>query len=196
MEKLDIIFASRYLDAYFDHQKKKPITKSWQRTFDISKYFWPIVLQHLLLGMNAHINLDLGIAAAEVSRGKNIGDLQGDFNKINDILSSLVDEVQNQLANIWPRLKIILTFTRKVDNFLVDFSMKKARDGAWKFAESIAHLPEEVLKNHITKRDQKVARNVNIIIHPGWIVRIIFGIIRLGERGTVAEKIESMRKMQ
>ena len=50
----------------------------------------PIVLQHLLIGMNAHINLDLGIAAAKVMEGKDIQNLKDDFDKINDILSSLL----------------------------------------------------------------------------------------------------------
>lgn len=192
MEKLDIIFAKRYLDAYFDYHENKPVTNSWKRTFEISKHFWPIVLQHLLLGMNAHINLDLGIAAAEVSKGKNIDDLHDDFNKINEILSSLVDDVENELAAIWPTLKIILRLTRKVDNFLVDFSMKLARDGAWRFASSLAQQPDGNWTDLIEARDQKVARKVNIIINPGWIVSTIFAIIRLGERGSVKEKIEHL----
>ncbi|MBL4643563.1 MAG: hypothetical protein JKY44_08235, partial [Flavobacteriaceae bacterium] len=90
MEKLDVIFASRYLDAYATYQKNEPVTESWEKAFKMSKKYWPIVLQHLLIGMNAHINLDLGIAAAEVMKGKNINDLKGDFDKINKILSSLV----------------------------------------------------------------------------------------------------------
>ncbi|WP_408024472.1 DUF5995 family protein [Tenacibaculum sediminilitoris] len=34
-----------------------------------------MVLQHLLIGMNAHINFDLVIVAAEVSKGQNIQNL-------------------------------------------------------------------------------------------------------------------------
>ena len=100
MEQLGIIFAKRYLDAYYSWQKNEPVTKSWQKAFELSTGYWPIVLQHLLIGMNAHINLDLGIAAAEVSRNKNLNDLENDFNKINEILSSLVYKVQNDLAAI------------------------------------------------------------------------------------------------
>jgi hypothetical protein len=193
MEKLDIVFAKRYLEAYFDYQKGLPVTKSWQKAFDASDRFWPVVLQHLLLGMNAHINLDLGIAAAAVAAGDKLEDLQNDFNKINEILSSLVEEVENDLAEFWPSLKFILKTTRKVDNFLVDFSMKKARDGAWKLAQSLHGLPAEALKIQINKRDQKVARKVRLILHPGWLVRIIFAIIRIGERGTVKKRIEGLR---
>ncbi|WP_299437567.1 DUF5995 family protein [uncultured Aquimarina sp.] len=192
MEKLDVIFASRYLDAYTAYQNNNPITDSWKIAFDLSKDYWPIVLQHLLIGINAHINLDLGIAAAEVSKGKNIEDLKSDFDKINEILSSLVIEVENDLADIWPTLKKILKFLRKADNFFVDFSMELARDGAWKFAKQLAGTPEDQLKLYITERDQKVTKNGSIITNPGFIARVILGIIRIGERGSVADKIEDL----
>ena len=192
MEKLDVIFASRYIDAYYAYQDNKPVTESWIKAFDLSKKYWPIVLQHLLIGMNAHINLDLGIAAAEVMKGENIENLKGDFDKINEILSSLVYEVQNDLAEIWPTLKKILKWTGKVDDFLIDFSMEVARNGAWKFALEVAGSPENKVATVIALRDQGVAKIGNLITNPGWIVSFIFKIIRLGEKGSVSDKIEDM----
>lgn len=193
MEKLDIVFADRYLEAFYANKEHKPVTSSWQKAFDIRSNYWPIVFQHLLVGMNAHISLDLGIAAAEISKGQNILDLQNDFNKINNILSSLVNEVQNNLSQIWPTLKTILMKTRKVDDFLVDFSMEIARDGAWNFARSIADQPNE-LESLISIRDKKVSKNASIITDPGLIASLIFGIIRLGERGSVAKRIIQLKQ--
>lgn len=193
MEQLDVIFANRYLEAYYAWRQGKPVTASWQKAFDITTNYWPIVLQHLLMGMNAHINLDLGIAAAEISGGKNINDLQNDFNKINSILSSLVAEVQECLAKIWPRLKWILQRTNKVDDFMVDFSMQLARDGAWKFAQSLAIGGEQNLKNMIADRDLIVAEKSKIITNDGFLVSLILGIIRLGEGGSVKQKIEALK---
>ncbi len=65
MERLDIIFANRYIHACYQYQTEQTPTQSWVRAFNETEHWWPIVLQHLLIGMNAHINLDLGIAAAE-----------------------------------------------------------------------------------------------------------------------------------
>ncbi len=194
MEKLDVLFAERYLNAYYAYQKEETVTASWEGVFMLSKNYWPIVLQHLLVGMNAHINLDLGIAAAEISRNKNIDDLEDDFKRINEILALLVNEVQDDLSRIWPTLKRILQSTRKVDDFLIDFSMELARDGAWKFAESLTHLPNKELDSLIVARDQKVAEKMNIITKPGLIARIILSIIRLGEKGSVSEKIQELKK--
>jgi hypothetical protein len=189
MEKLDIIFAKRYIDAYYAWQKNEKITKSWEKAFALSTNYWPVVLQHLLIGMNAHINLDLGIAAAEVSKNGNINDLEDDFKKINKILSSLVNEVQNDLAEMWPTLKKILQKTKKADDFLVDFSMEIARDGAWKFALIIANSPGNSIGTIINSRDEKIAEKAGLITNPGIWANIIFKIIRLGEKGTVEKRI-------
>jgi len=193
MEQLDVLFANRYIDAYVAWKQDMPVTASWQKAFDITTNYWPIVLQHLLMGMNAHINLDLGIAAATVSNGSNIMSLQNDFNKINTILSSLVAEVQNELADIWPTLKWILQRTRHVDDFMVDFSMQLSREGAWQFALSIAGKNAAELNALIAARDSKVAAKTTIITHDGFWASLILGIIRLGERGTIKQKIEKLK---
>ncbi len=67
MEALVVVFASRYLDAYQAFQAGEKLTHSWKLAFNQHSNSSLIVLQHLLLGMNAHINLDLGMAAAQVS---------------------------------------------------------------------------------------------------------------------------------
>jgi len=192
IEQLDIIFAKRYLDAFFAARKNENIPLSWQKSFELTTHYWPIVLQHLLMGINAHINLDLGIAAAETAKGKNLADLENDFNLINEILSSLVHEVESDLSSVWPALKYILKWSGKIDDYLVDFSMKLARDGAWKFANSLANLPQEELKSAIENRDGRVADKVHIIIKPGILATIVLRIIRLTERGTVSEKIRKL----
>ena len=193
MEELDVIFAKRYLEAYYNYQDQKKVSASWEKAFSINTDYWPIVLQHLLVGMNAHINLDLGIAAAEVSKNHPIENLKNDFNKINEILSSLVNEVQNDLANIWPTLKYILQKTKKVDDFLVDFSMELARDGAWKFATTLANQAISEQEKLISQRDEDVAKKAKIITNPGFIANIILAIIRIGERGSVSKKINALK---
>ena len=192
MEQLDVVFAKRYLQAYDAHMKNEPVSESWQKAFAISDQYWPIVLQHLLMGMNAHINLDLGLAAAEISRGKNLADLENDFNRINQILSSLVREVEGSLSLVWPALKYVLKWSGKIDDYLIDFSMKLARNGAWKFANEFSLIPENEKETAIVKRDQRVARKVYVILKPGLTATMALRIIRITERGSVAEKIRKM----
>src|SRR5271167_1295935 len=60
MEKLDVVFASRYLDALATFQSGGAPTRSWLAAFRGCDDDNLLILQHLLSGMNAHINLDLG----------------------------------------------------------------------------------------------------------------------------------------
>jgi hypothetical protein len=193
MEKLDIVFARRYIDAYFAWKQNQPVTKSWQKAFTISENKNILVLQHLLMGMNAHINLDLGIAAAEISTKENIHQLKNDFIKINEILSSQVDDVQLGLSSIWAPLKKILSKTGKVDNYLVDFSMKIARDGAWSYATVMAQVNKPEWLTSIDARDLKVAEKSKIITNPNKWIQFMLWIIRLGEKGSVSEKMGKLK---
>ena len=194
MERLDVIFANRYLDAYTQFQQNLPCTKSWQYAFDTTKKYWPTVLQNLLLGINAHINLDLGIAAVQTCPGEGIEALKDDFDKINIVLAGLVADIEKSLVTIWPTLKLLLLRVGKIDSFLIDFSMKEARDGAWKFAKELAVLDSLQQDAAITERDKKIAETALLVSKPGFFISTLFLIIRIGEIGSVSKKIETLRK--
>ncbi|MDR7211926.1 DUF5995 family protein [Flavobacterium piscis] len=196
MEKLDVIFANRYLKAYYQYKAKEKPSECWEFSFQQAETFWPIVVQHLLLGINAHVNLDLGIASAEVSTIENIEDLKSDFDQINAILSSLVEHVEKCLIKIWPTLTIILKLSGKIDNFFIDFSMKTARDGAWKFANEFVAIPENQREACTQERDEKIAKIARLVSNPGYFVSAVFKFIRLFEKGDVAQKIIDLKIIQ
>lgn len=190
MERLDVIFANRYIQACYQYQAGQTPTHSWVCAFEKTQRWWPIVLQHLLLGMNAHINLDLGIAAAETVPPEELQSLKGDFEKINNVLAGLVGSVQSELAEIWPILGWLNRYLGSVQTAIINFSMEKARDAAWSFAEKLSPLPEEQRQQEIAEKDEMVALFSNVIFHPGFYGSVIIGIIRLGERGTIRQRIE------
>jgi hypothetical protein len=193
MEHLDVVFANRYLEAFEQYHNNREPTRSWQLTFETSRRWWPIVLQHLLLGMNAHINLDLGIAAARTSPGDALHDLKGDFNKINDILAALIDAVERKLAKIWPVLKILDHIAGKTDEAIINFSIEKARDHAWKVAKDLAPFDPTDQAARINELDQEVEMLGRLIRNPGLIVGSVNKIIRLGERGTIPQTADILR---
>ena len=194
MEALDVLFASRYIDAYNAYRKGEPYSLSWQKAFELSEKFWPIVLQHLLIGMNAHINLDLGIAAVQVSSKGHLEELWEDFYRINKILSSLVEEVQENLSTLWPPLRHLLRYTGHLDNLMTDFSMNMARDGAWRFAQTLKSSEEEDFAECIRIRDETIAKTAGIIINHKPFVRMVLGMVRLGEIGSTQHKIRQLKR--
>src|SRR5271169_6685191 len=102
MEKLDVVFASRYLDALAAFQSGGTPTRSWILAFRGCDDADLLILQQLLSGMNAHINLDLGIAAAQVSPGDQLRQLKPDFDEINVVLAELVGLVAAEIAAVSP----------------------------------------------------------------------------------------------
>lgn len=195
MERLDVVFANRYLTAYHQYQNNEKPSESWEVAFQLSKDECLIVLQHLLLGMNAHINLDLGIAAAEITTALNINELKGDFDKINDLLAYLTKDVESELSQIWTPLPWILKRTRKIDNFLIGFNMKLARNGAWKFAKELSIKQGIEKEQFIIQRDKNVALLVDLIIGKRiWLERAIFWLVRKGERGNVVDRIKILEE--
>ena len=193
MEHLDVIFANRYLEAFDQNQKNIKNTRSWQLAFEASNQWWPIVLQHLLLGMNAHINLDLGIAAARTSPGQALYDLKSDFNKINQILASLVEGAQRELTEVWPMLGILDRIGGKTDEAMINFSMEKARDHAWRVAEELATLSQTQQVFRMDVLDKEIALVGRLIRHPGLILGTVNKIIRCGEKGSIPKIIDILK---
>ena len=99
MEVFDVVFANKYIKAYQDWKDGKKVPISWQSTFDVRNQKLT-TLQHLVIGMNAHINFDLGIAAATVAPKEKIYDLKADFDEINVILNKLVNNITERRSAI------------------------------------------------------------------------------------------------
>ena len=192
MERLDVMFANRYLRAHEQYgggEGENP-TEVWQFAFDVTRQWWPIVLQHHLLGMNAHINLDLGIAAVRTVGPTGLHDLHDDFNRINLVLADLVGGVQRELAEIWPTLRIMGRFLGGVDKAIVNFSMDEARDAAWSFATQLGTLDEAAQDVEIQRRDAEMLELARFVRYPGFLLGAVTNIVRLGERGDVRDILE------
>ncbi len=141
MQRLDVAFAMRYLTALDLHERGSTPTRSWQRTFAATAASRPIVLQHLLLGINAHINLDLGIASAETAPGAALPGLRRDFDRINEILAVLMSGIERSLSEISPWIGLLGRIGGRHDDEVVRFSIEVARTEAWRFATELAPLP-------------------------------------------------------
>ena len=196
MEQLDVRFAGRYFEAFDAWQAGQPCTQSWQAAFEASRQEDFTVLQHILLGINAHINLDLGIAAAQTRSGDAIFGLRKDFDRINDIIAALTDRVQDRLANIWLPFSLLDYLLRTEDEGWVHFSIRVARGAAWKAATALAFARQsETEKGLIRDLDSAVAFFAQKMTAPGFWIKIGLRLMRRGERGSVREKIETLMQI-
>jgi hypothetical protein len=141
MEQLDVVFASRYLDALAAYQSGLTPSRSWKLAFDACSDDTCLILQYLLAGMNAHINLDLGVASAQVSPGDQLPLLQADFNEINDVLAAQVGAVESEMAALSPLIKNLSKVGLSSETTLINFNIGLARNAAWFIAERLASEP-------------------------------------------------------
>src|SRR5688500_2806352 len=107
MELLDAVFANRYLTALRAYQRNERTSRCWKAAFDASEAKRLTIIQHLMLGMNAHINLDLGIAAAQVAPGASLSAMKHDFEEITKLLGEMLDDVQDRLKEVSPWMGLI-----------------------------------------------------------------------------------------
>ena len=165
MEKMDVIFANLYIQAYHDYKVSKSISGSWDFAFS-ARDEKKTLIQHILFGMNAHINLDLSVAASTVSNGAEIMNIKNDFMTINQILAELTNSMQKDLGKVSFMLRLLDIFGFKSDEKIINFSIKKARDFAWLNAMELALCEEGKQQSRIEEIDKRVLELSKIIKDP------------------------------
>lgn len=180
--QLTSAFAQRYIDAWQTRESGGQPSHSWDVTFRACSDWRPTVLQHLLLGMNAHINLDLGVAAAQVAPGAAINQLRPDFDQINHVLAKLIDKIQGELNRISPLYRFVGDVSGSMDTTVIKFSISRARAEAWKLATFLASAGAQPAAKRIADQDRQVGTFAAMIVRPGVIPSTGLLGVRITER--------------
>lgn len=200
MEAFVAAFARRYTEAYWANAAGQRTTLSWALAFGAAETSGPLVVQHLGLGMNAHINLDLGIVAAEVAVKETGGrppahpggSLRDDFMAINDVLAELVERCQAAVVAASPLLGVADTVLATADEDLARFSLRIARSGAWQFACDLAGSQASEWSTMIDRRDISVADLGRRLLTRSGPADDVRRIVRMGEWRPVDEVIDAL----
>lgn len=193
MEKLDVHFANRYLDAYYAFASGKPLTQSWQSAFNAVQNNDLAIVQHLLLGINAHINLDLGISAAAISNRDNIHLLHNDYNKINVVIADVYGSLQNKLKKISWLTIFLKNISPNTADSIINFSISKARDTAWNNALLLVNSGNHQA-NVIQTADAVVHKVANAIQSPGRITKFLLKWIVKAESKDIANNLRYLNE--
>ncbi|MGE2833102.1 DUF5995 family protein [Mycobacterium sp. SMC-4] len=150
MRTFQLTFARRYfeaLDLYNGHDGGVLFpfrSLLWQKAFHSETPDDPIIFQHLLTALNAHMNLDLGVAAVQAARAHElpIEPLRSDFDLVNAVLGSQVDAVLDVVEQVSPRIKTIRRWLFGADVEIFEWLIIQFRDMAWAFALRCAAQPD------------------------------------------------------
>jgi hypothetical protein len=193
MERFDVTFASRYfaaLNGYFHPGQFPSPTHSWLVAFNGALLPDPIIVQQMIAGVNAHIDLDLGIAAEEIAPGAKLQTLKNDFNTVNAVLASQVNGVLDEIDELSPVLADIYDVLQKNEIDMISDGLKVVRDSAWCFAEKLAITPKILQPPVIMVHDLEVAQLGTLILHPPGLLGSVVQVIASRESRDIVHNIQ------
>ena len=196
MEQFVTAFADRYLDAYQCWRRGRCNVESWSLAFDAAQRRPPIILQHLLLGMNAHINFDLAATAAALGRASGgIEPLERDFMAINDVLVSLVGACEDVICEVSPWMKMGDRLASDLDERMVSVALVIARQQAWELAQRLVLLDDDALRAALDHADRTTTGIGRAMLDPGRWARCVRWVVRLRERAKPSEVIRLLSQV-
>ncbi|PLX31695.1 MAG: hypothetical protein C0600_04895 [Ignavibacteria bacterium] len=171
-------FAEYYFEA-LETYERDPVQAPavWRITHDVAHQQDLWTLQHLLLGVNAHINYDLVLTVAELLQDEwqNLGDAkraqrQEDFNYVNAIIARTIDAVQDDiLAPDMPALGVVDTLLGRLDEFVISRIIASWRDAVWKQAVVLVELESENARiEHVNAIEAAVINKADALIDRRW----------------------------
>jgi hypothetical protein len=189
-------FANRYLGALATFRAGGVPARAWRIAFDCAERRDRLILQHVVLGINAHVNLDLGIAASEVVPPDQILTLKRDFERINAVIGSLLDPMQDAIGKFSPLLGLVWRIADEPDDEVLNFSFRVARDEAWKHALMLSRQPAEDRPEIIDSFDRTAALLARLVNDPGGVcARGVVAAVRATERQDVPRVIDALRQV-
>ncbi len=162
-----VLLAGRFAGWYLRPRAgTPPIPGSWRAAWDAASDRRLLIVQHLLLGINAHVNHDLAQAVVEVAdeRGE-LAAMRADFDAVNAVLSETMPAVLRDLGRASRWVNVVAA---RGGGRMFDFSLARARQQAWGFAERTHPMPADARAREAAALDELVRVLAYLITRPGW----------------------------
>jgi hypothetical protein len=191
-ERWDVAFAGMYLQALEEWRSGGSPSGPWRIAFDATRGPHLPPLRHVLLGINAHINLDLPqallavITDAEFNAPAVISQRSADHGHIDTILSSRVAAEDQQLEKLeMPGDRTLLDWLLTPFNRLgTKRFLREAREKVWHNARLLSNARRQgpdVLASRIGELERLAGTRVEQLTRPGQVLlelmRNGFGVV-------------------
>ena len=153
-----------------------PVPGSWKAAWDVGGDGKLLIVQHLLLGINAHVNHDLPWVVVELADARgDIDGLRADFDAVNDVLASTMPDVLRDLgrASRWVNIAANAGGSRAFG-----FSLRAARDQAWRTAVRCHPLDATERARQAEELDEAVRVLAYLVTKPSWPVSWLVPVFR------------------
>ena len=139
-------FGNMYRAALVDFERgdAAAVPKAWRLAFEAAAGGTGLVLQDLLLGVNAHINHDLALALDAATIDPDREGRYVDHTVVNEVLRATTDALQARIGELYaPLLGVLDLAGGALDEALGNFATSKAREHAWVGAVALANARDE-----------------------------------------------------
>lgn len=191
MEQLVILFADRYFKALEDYRNGVRPTESWHIAFKATEDKNTSILQHLLLGITAHIGLDLGIVCHQTHVGQDLEKFQQDFKRIETLLFEVARDVIEGISKLAIWFKIVRTLLL-MDARKSMILTAKVRSIGWRLAERMARHEQKFHHYLIKARDVKTASWLRFLYRPGYLMQFGWSFVKRYEEPRVGIIIQTL----
>lgn len=173
MERFAVAFAAFYTRAM---RTETRAPRCWEATWDVADDEGLLIVQHLLLGINAHVNYDLPQAVVDVAgEGGDLGAVRADFDAVNDVLAMAYVGIIRDLDRVsrWADEVARLGGSR-----VFNFSLRVARARAWESAERLHPLRGKSRADYLKDLDGLVAVLAYLITRPKFPGSVLVRLAR------------------
>jgi hypothetical protein len=166
-------FAELYRQALaaYEGGASEQVPEAWSLSFEAAKSDSILLLQHLLLGINAHINNDLPNALYGIGIDPDRASRKRDHDAINLALQAATDPVKARLFDLYaPALRALEKPVGLFDDEVTNFSFEEAREAAWDAGVSLANAKDDDERGRIRQRIAAAAAAVGSLIRSPSLV--------------------------
>lgn len=184
-------FAQAFAEFYLRPRRGEvAVPGCWEAAWSVAGDRHLLIVQHLLLGMNAHINHDLPLVVVQLADER--GDLDGmreDFDSVNAVLADTMPDVLRDLGRVsrWVNL-----LAARGGGSAFNFSLRAARAQAWQAARRQHRLGPHERRRDTVALDQSVRVLAYLITKPAWPARWLVPVGRLLETGDPPQVTRSL----
>jgi hypothetical protein len=149
-----VTFANLYREALASYEARDVarVPKSWRLAFDAAVAGTGLVLQDMLLGVNAHVNNDLPVALSTISIDPDRGGRYRDHTAVNAVLAAVTERATQRIAAAYaPGLTQVDDCAGQIDEMLSAFSLDIARESAWEAAIALANARNDFERSLVSR---------------------------------------------
>jgi hypothetical protein len=180
-------FASHYIAAAGDHPGSP---RCWQACWNVAADHKLLIVQHLLLGINAHVNYDLPRTVVEIADERGgLALIRHDFDAVNNVLAETYDDVVKDLDRVshW-----VNSAARLGGGRAFNFSLRLARERAWQAAEAMYPLSADGRRAYAEELDRLVSVLALLITRPSAVARPFLYLARHLEEHDTTKVVAAM----